>query len=63
MPAAVGKVALSTCEAMQFANSPAGRIHPGVTLGADGKSEQLVVTITTNHPDCPLTRFIFNFLK
>ena len=63
MPAAVGKVALSTYEAMQFANSPAGRVHPGVTLGADGKPEQLVVTITTNHPDCPLARFIFNFLK
>ena len=63
MPAAVGKVALSTYEAMQFANSPTGRVHPGVTLGADGKPEQLVVTITTNHPDCPLARFIFNFLK
>ena len=63
MPAAFGKVALSTYEAMQFANSPAGRVHPGVTLGADGKPEQLVVTITTNHPDCPLARFIFNFLK
>ena len=63
MPAAVGKVALSTYEAMQFANSPAGRVHPGVTLGADGKPEQLVVTITTNHPDCPLARFVFSFLK
>ena len=63
MPAAVGKVALSTYEAMQFANSPTGHVHPGVTLGADGKPEQLVVTITTTHPDCPLARVTFNFLK
>ena len=63
MPAAVGKVALSTYEAMQFANSPTGRVHPGVTLGTDGKPEQLVATITTTHPDCPLARVTFNFLK
>lgn len=63
MPAAIGKVALSSYEALEFANSPSGRVHPGVKIGADGKPEQLVVTITTTQPDCPLARFTFNFLK
>ncbi len=63
MPAAFGKVALSSYEAAQFAASPAGRVHPGVKLGADGKPEELVVTITTSHPDCPLATFTFNFVK
>ena len=63
MPAAFGKVALSSYEALEFANSPSGRVHPGVKFGADGKPEELVVTITTTHPDCPLARFTFNFLK
>jgi len=63
MPAAFGKVALSSYEATQFAQSPAGRVYPGVKLGADGKPEQLVVTITTAHPDCPLATFTINFVK
>lgn len=63
MPAAMAKVSLSSYEAIQFVESPAGRVHPGVTLGANGKPQELVVTITTDHPECPLATFTFNFVN
>lgn len=58
-----GNVDLSSFEAMQFASSEAGRKHPGVVMGADGKPESLTVFIITDHPDCPKATFDFIFKR
>lgn len=55
------RIAFSTYEAARFAASEAGRLHPGIVLGAGGKAESLTVTIVTDHADCPTATFDFIF--
>lgn len=60
-PAGEARVAFSTYEAQRFAASDAGKLHPGIVLGAGGKAESLTVTIFTDHPECPTATFDFIF--
>jgi hypothetical protein len=44
-------------EALAFAGTEPGRSHPGMTELPDGSLRCLRVTITTDHPACPVAHF------
>ena len=50
-------VSISSVEALAFAGTEPGRTHPGMTELPDGSMRCLRVTITTDHPACPVTHF------
>jgi hypothetical protein len=50
-------VSISSVEALAFAGTEPGRSHPGMTELPDGSLRCLRVTITTDHPGCPVAHF------
>ena len=50
-------VSISSVEALAFAGTEPGRNHPGMTELPDGSLRCLRVTITTDHPACPVAHF------
>ena len=50
-------VSISSVEALAFAGTEPGRSHPGMSELPDGSLRCLRVTITTDHPACPVAHF------
>lgn len=56
-------VSISTLEVQGFLATPAGRLHPGVTLGPGDEPVRVRVTVVTDHPDCPDAPIDINIRK